>query len=236
MIGPGCQIRENVTMNTGTVGGGGITRVGARCFFMVSSHVAHDCDVGDDVTFANNAVIGGHASIGNNVFLGGNCAVHQFCRIGEGVMLSGLSGAGDGHRSVRLCLWYAAREADWPQCRRPAPAWRVAVRSATAAACLSRAVPRARRVRRPDRVRGDGICRRSICAKGDRLHPRRRQAFADAPSNREHSTRRRSRWSLIRPARILNPRQAADRSLFSAAAAVFQAPSPRRSSNAVGGR
>jgi UDP-N-acetylglucosamine acyltransferase len=93
VIGPRCQIRENVTMNTGTVGGGGITRVGARCFFMVSSHVAHDCDVGDDVTFANNAVIGGHASIGNNVFLGGNCAVHQFCRIGEGVMLSGLSGA-----------------------------------------------------------------------------------------------------------------------------------------------
>jgi UDP-N-acetylglucosamine acyltransferase len=94
IVGPGCQVRENVTMNTGTVGGGGVTRVGARCFFMVSSHVAHDCDVGDDVTFANNAVIGGHASIGNNVFLGGNCAVHQFCRIGEGVMLSGLSGAG----------------------------------------------------------------------------------------------------------------------------------------------
>jgi UDP-N-acetylglucosamine acyltransferase len=93
VVGPRCQIRENVTMNTGTVGGGGITRVGARCFFMVSSHVAHDCDVGDDVTFANNAVIGGHAMIGNNVFLGGNCAVHQFCRIGEGVMLSGLSGA-----------------------------------------------------------------------------------------------------------------------------------------------
>jgi UDP-N-acetylglucosamine acyltransferase len=93
VVGPRCQIREGVTMNTGTVGGGGITRVGARCFFMVSSHVAHDCDVGDDVTFANNAVIGGHASIGNNTFLGGNCAVHQFCRIGEGVMLSGLSGA-----------------------------------------------------------------------------------------------------------------------------------------------
>jgi UDP-N-acetylglucosamine acyltransferase len=59
----------------------------------VSSHVAHDCDIGDDVTFANNAVIGGHTSIGNNTFLGGNCAVHQFVRIGEGVMLSGLSGA-----------------------------------------------------------------------------------------------------------------------------------------------
>jgi UDP-N-acetylglucosamine acyltransferase len=93
VVGPHCQIREGVTMNTGTVGGGGITRVGARCLFMVSSHVAHDCDIGDDVTFANNAVIGGHTSIGNNTFLGGNCAVHQFVRIGEGVMLAGLSGA-----------------------------------------------------------------------------------------------------------------------------------------------
>ena len=136
VVGPRCQIREGVTMNTGTVGGGGITRVGARCFFMVSSHVAHDCDVGDDVTFANNAVIGGHASIGNNTFLGGNCAVHQFCRIGEGVMLSGLSGVVDGHRSVRFCPWYAACGARGSQRRRPAPAWRFAIRLAPAAACL----------------------------------------------------------------------------------------------------
>jgi UDP-N-acetylglucosamine acyltransferase len=92
-IGPHCQIREGVTMNTGTIAGGGITRVGARGFFMVSSHVAHDCHVGDGVTFANNAVIGGHVSIGDSVFLGGNAAVHQFVRIGEGVMLGGLSGA-----------------------------------------------------------------------------------------------------------------------------------------------
>ncbi len=93
VIGPRCQIREGVTMNTGTVAGGGITRVGERGFFMVSSHVAHDCDIGDGVTFANNAVVGGHVSIGDNVFLGGNAAVHQFVRIGEGVMLGGLSGA-----------------------------------------------------------------------------------------------------------------------------------------------
>ena len=92
VIGPQCQIREGVTMNIGTTGGVGITRVGARGFFMVSSHVGHDCDVGDDVTFANNAVIGGHASIGDNVFLGGNSAVHQFCRVGEGAMVGGLSG------------------------------------------------------------------------------------------------------------------------------------------------
>jgi len=93
VIGPHCQIREGVTMNIGTVAGGGITRVGARGFFMVASHVGHDCKVGDDVTFANNAVLGGHVSVGDNVFIGGNAAVHQFVRVGEGVMLGGVSGA-----------------------------------------------------------------------------------------------------------------------------------------------
>lgn len=92
VIGARCEVREGVTMNTGTEGGGGITRVGARCLFMVASHVGHDCDVGDDVTFANNAVLGGHVSIGNNTFIGGNAAVHQFVRVGEGVMVGGVSG------------------------------------------------------------------------------------------------------------------------------------------------
>ena len=79
-------------MNTGTEDGGGLTRVGDRCLFMVASHVGHDCDVGDDVTFANNAVLGGHVSIGSNTFVGGNAAVHQFARVGEGAMVGGLSG------------------------------------------------------------------------------------------------------------------------------------------------
>jgi UDP-N-acetylglucosamine acyltransferase len=92
VIGARCELREGVTMNTGTEDGGGITRVGDRCLFMVASHVAHDCDIGDDVAFANNAVLGGHVSIGNNTFLGGNAAVHQFARIGEGAMVGGLSG------------------------------------------------------------------------------------------------------------------------------------------------
>jgi len=92
VIGPHCQIREGVTMNIGTVSGGGITRVGARGFFMVSSHVGHDCDIGDEVTFANNAVAGGHVSIGHNVFIGGNSAIHQSCRVGEGAMVGGVSG------------------------------------------------------------------------------------------------------------------------------------------------
>jgi UDP-N-acetylglucosamine acyltransferase len=91
-IGAACDIRENVTMNIGTAKGGGVTRVGDRCFFMVGSHVAHDCQVGSDVTFANNAVLGGHVSVGDFVFLGGQVAVHQFVRVGEGAMLGGVSG------------------------------------------------------------------------------------------------------------------------------------------------
>jgi UDP-N-acetylglucosamine acyltransferase len=92
VIGARCEVREGVTMNTGTENGGGLTQVGDRCLFMVASHVGHDCHVGDDVTFANNAVLGGHVSIGNNTFIGGNAAVHQFVRVGEGVMVGGVSG------------------------------------------------------------------------------------------------------------------------------------------------
>lgn len=79
-IGPQCEIRENVTMNRGTEDGGGVTRVGARCFFMVGSHVAHDCQVGEAVTFANLVTLGGHVHIGANAFLGGLVAVHQYGR------------------------------------------------------------------------------------------------------------------------------------------------------------
>ena len=92
VVGASCDIRESVTMNTGTEDGGGLTQVGNRCFFMVGSHVGHDCVVGDEVTFANNAVLGGHVSVGNNVFLGGQSAIHQFIRIGEGAMIGGVSG------------------------------------------------------------------------------------------------------------------------------------------------
>jgi UDP-N-acetylglucosamine acyltransferase len=93
VIGQRCELREGVTMNTGTEDGGGITQVGAGCLFMAGSHVGHDCQVGSSVMFANNAVIGGHVTIGDNVFLGGQAAVHQYVRIGEGAMLAGLSGA-----------------------------------------------------------------------------------------------------------------------------------------------
>jgi UDP-N-acetylglucosamine acyltransferase len=95
VIGARCELREGVTMNTGTEDGGGITRVGDRCSFMVGSHIGHDCAVGSDVTFANNVVLGGHVSVGDYTFLGGHVAIHQFVRIGEGVMMAGMSAARD---------------------------------------------------------------------------------------------------------------------------------------------
>lgn len=91
-IGDNCVIRESVTMNVGTVKGGGLTRVGARGFFMAYSHVGHDCTVGDDAIFANCATLGGHCHIGNSVYIGGLSAVHQFVRIGSQVMIGGVSG------------------------------------------------------------------------------------------------------------------------------------------------
>jgi UDP-N-acetylglucosamine acyltransferase len=93
IVGARCELREGVTMNTGTEDGGGVTRIGERCLFMVGSHVGHDCQVGNGVTFANNVVLGGHVSVGDNTFLGGHAAVHQFVRIGEGAMMAGLTGA-----------------------------------------------------------------------------------------------------------------------------------------------
>jgi UDP-N-acetylglucosamine acyltransferase len=95
MIGARCELRESVTMNIGTEDGGGVTRVGDRCFIMVGAHVGHDCQVGNDVNLANNVVLGGHVSVGDHTFLGGHVAIHQYVRIGEGVMMAGMSAARD---------------------------------------------------------------------------------------------------------------------------------------------
>jgi UDP-N-acetylglucosamine acyltransferase len=92
VIGCDCDIRESVTVNTGTEDDRGVTEIGDHCFLMAGSHVAHDCKVGNHVTFANNAVLGGHVSVGDYTFLGGQAAVRQFVRIGEGGMIVGLSG------------------------------------------------------------------------------------------------------------------------------------------------
>jgi UDP-N-acetylglucosamine acyltransferase len=92
VIGADCQIREGCTANIGTEDGRGITRIGDGCFLMVGSHVGHDCEVGNHVTFANNAVLAGHVSVGDYVVFGGQAAVRQFVRIGAGVMIAGLTG------------------------------------------------------------------------------------------------------------------------------------------------
>jgi UDP-N-acetylglucosamine acyltransferase len=91
VVGADCTLRECVTMNTGTEDDGGMTEVGDRCFLMASAHVAHDCRVGNDVTFANNVSLGGHVTVGDYVVFGGHCAVRQFTRVGEGAMIVGLS-------------------------------------------------------------------------------------------------------------------------------------------------
>jgi UDP-N-acetylglucosamine acyltransferase len=92
IIGERCRIREHVTMNPGTDGGGLLTQVGAECLFMVGSHVAHDCIVGNNVILANNATLAGHVVVGDFAIIGGLSAVHQFVRIGAHAMVGGMSG------------------------------------------------------------------------------------------------------------------------------------------------
>ena len=92
VIGDNNKIREYVTINPGTAGGGGKTTIGDNCLFMISSHIAHDCQVGNNVIIANNVPIGGHAIIEDNVIIGGNSAVQQFTRIGKMAMIGGMTG------------------------------------------------------------------------------------------------------------------------------------------------
>ncbi len=92
VIGKRNQIREGVTMNPGTEGGGMLTQVGDDGLFMVGAHVAHDCIVGSHVIFANNATLGGHVTVGDFAIIGGLSAVHQFVRIGQHAMVGGASG------------------------------------------------------------------------------------------------------------------------------------------------
>ena len=91
-IGSDCMIREGVTMNPGTEGGGLVTTVGDRCVFLAGSHVAHDCRIGDNVIFSNNVMLAGHCQVGSFAIIGGGAAVHQFCRIGAHAFIGGLSG------------------------------------------------------------------------------------------------------------------------------------------------
>ena len=91
-IGERNTIREYVTINPGTAGGGGQTTIGNDCLFMISSHVAHDCKIGNNVIIANNVPLGGHVTIEDSVVIGGNSAVQQFTRIGRLAMIGGMTG------------------------------------------------------------------------------------------------------------------------------------------------
>ena len=91
VIGERNVIREHVTMHTGTTIGRGVTTIGADGLFMVGSHVAHDCVLGDHVVLANGAAVGGHVQIGDYVFMGGLSAVHQWTRIGRHAFVGGVA-------------------------------------------------------------------------------------------------------------------------------------------------
>ena len=91
-IGKNNIIREYVTINPGTKGGGEKTTIGDNCLLMISSHVAHDCKIGNNVVIANNVPLGGHVTIEDSVVIGGNSAVQQFTRIGKLAMIGGMTG------------------------------------------------------------------------------------------------------------------------------------------------
>jgi UDP-N-acetylglucosamine acyltransferase len=92
MIGSDCIIREGVTMNPGTEGGGSVTTVGNGCAFLANSHVGHDCRVGDGVIFSNNVMLAGHCTVGDYAIIGGGAAVIQYARIGHQAFVGGMSG------------------------------------------------------------------------------------------------------------------------------------------------
>ena len=91
VIGARNMIRESVSINPGTAGGGGITRIGDDCLFMLGTHVGHDCMVGSRVVVANHASLAGHVQVGDGAVIGGLAGVHQFVRIGEGAIIGALS-------------------------------------------------------------------------------------------------------------------------------------------------
>lgn len=91
VIGNDNVFREFITVNRGTPGGGGVTRIGSNCYFMVYSHIAHDCQVGSEVLFANAGTLGGHVEVGDHAVVGAFSAVHQFCRVGEHAFMGGFT-------------------------------------------------------------------------------------------------------------------------------------------------
>ena len=107
IIGDGNTIRENSTINTGTVGGGGLTKIGNNSLLMIGVHIAHDCSIGNNVVIANSGAIAGHAIIDDDVIIGGNCGVQQFTRIGKMAKIWGMTG--DSRDVIPYGLWLGNR-------------------------------------------------------------------------------------------------------------------------------
>ena len=91
VVGARCRIREGATLNTGTEGGGGITRVGDDCLIMTGAHVGHDAQIGNRVILVNNVAIAGHCVLGDDVIVGGLSGVHQWVRIGRGAIIGAVT-------------------------------------------------------------------------------------------------------------------------------------------------
>jgi UDP-N-acetylglucosamine acyltransferase len=91
-VGSNNTIKEYVTMNRGTIHGGGVTKVGNNNFVMAYAHIAHDCIIGNNIIMANCATLAGHVEVSDSVIFAGLCAVHQFCKIGKYAFISGLTG------------------------------------------------------------------------------------------------------------------------------------------------
>ena len=107
IIGDNNTFREYVTVNPGTKGGGLKTVIKNNCLFMVSSHIAHDCQIESNVILANNATLAGHVEVGENAIIGGNSAVHQFVQIGKNSMVGGMSGV--EKNILPYCLYIGIR-------------------------------------------------------------------------------------------------------------------------------
>ena len=92
IIGNNNRLREYVNINPGTSQGGTVTKIGSNNLLMVYCHIAHDCNIGDNIVLANNVQVGGHVTIHDNAIVGGSCAIHQFSRIGNLSMVGGMTG------------------------------------------------------------------------------------------------------------------------------------------------
>ena len=168
-IGAKTIVREHVTINTGTKGGHMATKVGANCLLMIAAHVAHDCELGDNVTLVNGATLGGHVSIGDGAIVGGLSAVHQFVRIGAYAFIGGMSGITADVIPYGMAIGNRATLVR-PQHRRPEAQGLPARADPRVASGLSLAVRKRRDAEGADRGRRRHVRNEPACQADHRVH------------------------------------------------------------------